>query len=266
MIIKYSRAARRYNFDCFVALDCSDLQRPGRVSGLNNMNKPVLNIDHHVSNAYFGTVNWIEPHASCTCELIWQLYKKLKLPIDKDAAEALYAGLLTDTGSFRYTNTTARTHLIAAELVATGIDVAAVYKNIYANIPYDDLKLLFAILPTMQRSAGGKIAWFEIRKGLVKRNQKIHFDLSDNILNFGRCLKGVEVVVLFKENASKNGTVRINFRSQGLIDVNAIARAFGGGGHRTASGANVSGTLAQVRGRVIASIKKAINACHKKPE
>jgi len=172
MIIKYSRAARRYNFDCFVALDCSDLQRPGRVSGLNNMNKPVLNIDHHVSNAYFGTVNWIEPHASCTCELIWQLYKKLKLPIDKDAAEALYAGLLTDTGSFRYTNTTARTHLIAAELVATGIDVAAVYKNIYANIPYDDLKLLFAILPTMQRSAGGKIAWFEIRKVLLKETKR----------------------------------------------------------------------------------------------
>ncbi|HQJ15621.1 MAG TPA: bifunctional oligoribonuclease/PAP phosphatase NrnA [Candidatus Omnitrophota bacterium] len=260
-VTRYNRSAGRISFDCFVALDCSDLHRTGEVYRLNDVNKPVLNIDHHVSNGYFGTVNWVDPHACCACELVWRLYKKLRIPISRDAALALYAGVVTDTGSFRYANTTSQTHVIAAELVATGIDVAAVYRNIYASIPYEDLKLLASILPTMRRSDDGRIVWFEVSKEILKKQKKIFFDLSENILNFGRSLKGAEVVILFKENVASRGEVRVNFRSHGLVDVNAVAREFGGGGHRTASGATVTGTLPGIRRLVLASVRKAFNAC-----
>ncbi|MDD4940311.1 MAG: bifunctional oligoribonuclease/PAP phosphatase NrnA [Candidatus Omnitrophica bacterium] len=262
MIVKYNRSAPVLRFDCFVALDCSDLHRTGEVYRLNAAHKPVLNIDHHISNGYFGDVNLVDGNASCACELVWRLYKKMHVPVTKQAAVALYAGIMTDTGSFRYSNTTATTHAIAAELVAAGIDVSAVYRNIYGNIPYDDLKLLASILPTMQRSPDGRIVWFEIRKEVLKKQKKIYFDLGENILNYGRSLKGAEAVILFKENISSKNEVRVNFRSHGAIDVNAIAKAFGGGGHRTASGATVAGALSRVKRAVLAVARKSFNARH----
>jgi phosphoesterase RecJ-like protein len=257
MITKYSRTMADIRFDCFVTLDCTDLRRPGQVSSLNTQNKPVLNIDHHVSNAYFGDVNWVDPDACCACELVWRLFKKLRVPIEKNAATALYAGILTDTGSFRYSNTTGMTHAIAADLVARGVDVPAVHRNIYGNIPYDDLKLLAQILPTMQRSGDGKVVWFEIHRELLKKQKKIYFDLSESILNFARSLKGVEVVVLFKGNVAAAGEVRINFRSQGAVDVNAIAQKFGGGGHKAASGATIQGSLSDIKRKVLSAVKRA---------
>ncbi|MFA5100082.1 MAG: bifunctional oligoribonuclease/PAP phosphatase NrnA [Candidatus Omnitrophota bacterium] len=260
MISKYNRKITDIRFDCFVTLDCSDLRRTGEVYRMNTDRKPVLNIDHHISNAYFGDVNWVDPHACCACELVWRLYKKLRVPIEKDEATALYAGILTDTGSFRYSNTTSTTHAIAADLVAQGVDVQAVYRNIYGNIPYDDLKLLSRILPTMQRSSDGKIVWFEIHKELLKKQKKIYFDLSESILNFARSLKGVEVVVLFKENLASAGEVRVNFRSQGAVDVNSVAQKFGGGGHKTASGTTVRGSLGDIKRKVLVQVKKAFNA------
>jgi bifunctional oligoribonuclease and PAP phosphatase NrnA len=260
MITKYNRKVTNIRFDCFVTLDCSDLRRTGEVYRMNTEHKPVLNIDHHVSNAYFGDVNWVDPQACCACELVWRLYKKLRVPIGRDEATVLYAGVLTDTGSFRYSNTTSMTHEIAADLVAQGVDVPAVHRNIYGNIPYGDLKLLAQILPTMQRSSDGKVVWFEIHKELLKKQKKIYFDLSESILNFARSLKGVEVVVLFKENLAAVGEVRVNFRSQGAVDVNAIAQKFGGGGHKTASGTTVRGSLPDIKRKVLASVKKAFNA------
>jgi phosphoesterase RecJ-like protein len=260
MIAKYNRKNKDVRFDCFVALDCSDLKRTGEVYRLNTQNKPILNIDHHISNSYFGTVNWVDAQACCACELVWRLYKKLKVPIGKDAATSLYAGIVTDTGSFRYSNTNSATHKIAADLIAQGIDVPAVYRNIYGNIPYDDLKLLSKILPTMQRSSDGQIVWFEIRKELLGTQKKIYFDLSESILNFARSLKGVQVVVLFKENLTKEGEVRVNFRSQGHVDVNKIAQHFGGGGHKTASGTTVKGDMPHIKREVLSMVKKAFNA------
>jgi phosphoesterase RecJ-like protein len=263
MIAKYNRKNKDIRFDCFAVLDCSDLKRTGEVYRLNDRNKPILNIDHHISNSCFGTVNWVDTKACCASELVWRLYKKLRLPIGKDAATSLYAGIVTDTGSFRYSNTNSQTHKIAAELIAQGIDVPAVYRNIYGNIPYDDLKLLSEILPTMQRSADGQIVWFEIHKELLSKQKKIYFDLSESILNFARSLKGVEVVVLFKENVRSVGEVRVNFRSQGHVDVNKIAQHFGGGGHKTASGTTVKGNLPDIKREVLSMVKKAFHASNK---
>jgi phosphoesterase RecJ-like protein len=256
-IKKFKQNLKNIAFDCFVVLDCSDLRRTAQVYKLNKNHKAILNIDHHISNEGFGNVNWIEPKASSCSEMIYKLYKSLRVPFDRDSALFLYIGILTDTGSFRYTNTTSFTHQAAAELAKYGIDIRQVYKNVYENIAFADMKLLAKILSGLKRQADGKIAWVQLKRSLLKK-RKISFDLSEYILNFARAIKDVEVAVLFKENLWQNGEVRVNFRSQGKVDVNKIAGFFGGGGHKTASGATIHGSIDQVRRRVLAKIKESL--------
>jgi len=248
---------KKIRFDCFVALDCSDLKRTGEAYRINRDNKPILNIDHHISNRRFGDVDWIEPYVSSCSEMIYKLYKKLRLPFDRDTAICIYVGMLTDTASFRYSNTGSATHKAVAELLKHGLDIPLIYKNTYENIPFGDMKFLSKILTRIKRDGGGKIVWFQIEKGLLKKN-KLSFDLTDHILSFARAIKDVEVVVLFKENLGVKDEVRVNLRSQGKIDVNRIASLFGGGGHRTASGATVHGKIEDVRRKVLAKIRESL--------
>jgi phosphoesterase RecJ-like protein len=239
-----------------VVLDCSYLSRTGEVYRLNSQQKPVLNIDHHISNAKFGDINWVEPATSSCSEMIYKLYKAMRIPLERDTAVLLYTGILTDTGSFRYSNTTSFTHRIVSELLKFNLDISQIYKNVYENIPFEDMQLLAKILPTIRREASGKLVWFQIKKNLL-RNKKLSFDLSEHILSFGRAIKDAQVVVLFKENLGVRNEIRVNFRSQGKVDVNRIAQSFGGGGHKTASGATIYGEIEQVRRRVLAKIKQA---------
>jgi len=256
-IKKFKKNLKNIKFDCFVILDCSDLERCGQIYKINTANKPVLNIDHHISNQRFGDVNWVEPHSSSVSEMIYQLYKKLDLPLNREIAMLLYVGILTDTGSFRYPNTTSVTHKIVSQLLRYNLDIAQIYKNVYENIPFQDMKLLSKILPTISRDANGKIAWFQIQRRILK-NKKISFDLTEHILHFARAIKDAEVAVLFKENLGKKNEVRVNLRSQGKVDVNRIASFFGGGGHKTASGATVKGKIEDVRKKVLAKIRESL--------
>jgi len=244
------------DFDCFVILDCADLKRTGSVYKLNTGNNPVLNIDHHISNRNFGNVNWVEPAASSCSEMIYKLYKRLRLPIDKETALLLYTGIMTDTGSFRYSNTSSFTHKAVAELFGSGLDVAQVYRNTYENIPQSDIRLLLKVLPEIRFYCRGRIAWFKIKKGLLKSG-KPRVDLADLILSFGRAIKGVEVVALFKENLGENDEVRVNLRSQGRVDVNMVASFFGGGGHKTAAGCTLHGDINKISKKVLNKIKES---------
>lgn len=258
-IKKLKENISRQEFDCFVVLDCSDLTRTGQVYKINlKKNKPVLNIDHHISNRMFGDVNWVEPFSSCSSEMVYKLYKKMGILPDKESALSLYVGIFTDTGSFRYSNTTAFSHKVAAELLEYGIDVHEVYKNIYEKIPFQDIKFLLKILPTINREASGKIAWFSIRSDML-RNRMMTLDLTDSLLSFARSIKDTEVAVLFKENFGVKDEVSINLRSQGKVDVNKIASFFGGGGHRTASGCTVKGKIDRVRRVVLNKIKENLS-------
>lgn len=257
-IRRYQKGLTSLRFDVMVALDCSDLKRTGEVRFLHKANKAVLNIDHHVSNARFGSVNWVRPDASSCSEMIFEIYKKMNVGVDQKSALLLYVGIMTDTGSFRYSNTSPKTHRIVAELISRGLDVPALYHQIYENIPYADMELLTRILPTMQSQCKGRVVWFEIKKRLLKKQKNISFDLTEHILTFARSIKGVEVALLFRENLTeKESQVRVNFRSQGRIDVNKIAGAFGGGGHCTASGATVKGSLNGVKRNVLRKIAEA---------
>jgi phosphoesterase RecJ-like protein len=256
-IKKFKQKFKKIKFDCFVILDCSDLMRSGDIHKLNLKNKPILNIDHHISNEKFGNINWIDPKASSCCEMIYRLYKKFAIPFDRISATALYVGMLTDTGSFRYSNTSSFTHRAISELMNYGLDVKEIYSYIYENIPFSDMKLLIKILPSMKRLAGGKIVWFEIRRAWLK-NRRISFDLSEYVLSFGRAIKDVEVAVLFKENLGQRRQVRVNFRSGGKIDVNKIAQIFGGGGHKNASGCTIYANIEDAKRKVLTKLKAAV--------
>ncbi len=253
---KYKSNLKRINFDCFVFLDCADLKRTGEVYRINTENKPILNIDHHISNSGFGSVNWIEPGSSCCAEMVYKLYKRLNIPLDREAALFLYTGILSDTGSFRYSNTTSFTHQVVSELLKERLDIPQIYRNIYEDIPYQGMRLVSRVLSGMKRHFAGKVVSFEIKQNLLK-NKKLTFDLSDEVLRFGRAIKGIEVTALFKENLGMKNEIRVNLRSTGLIDVNKIASFFNGGGHKTASGATIKGELRQVKKRVLAKISEA---------
>ncbi len=257
-IIRYKDNLKNVSFDCFVVLDCSDLKRTGEVWRLNKNNKPVINIDHHISNDHFGTYNWVVPHASSACELVYRLYKTMKVPLDPQSALCLYTGMVCDTGSFRYTNTGWQTHRIASDLLKYGVNPAQVYKNVFGNYPLKDMQLISKIQNNIQANAKGNLIWFEVKKDWLKKYKTIYADLSDQVLSFGRQVKGAEVVALFKENLGLKSEVRVNFRSQGKVDVNEIAKSFGGGGHRTAAGCTIAGRLDDIKKKVLRKIEEKL--------
>ena len=255
LIKLYSPSLKNIDFDCMVVLDCTDLNRVGQVRFLNTENKPVINIDHHISNRGFGTVNLVEPYASSASEVVFRLYKEMRLPFDKDVAVLLYAGMLTDTGSFRYSNTTDSTHKAVAELLRFDFNANQIYRNIYENIPFADMQLLSKALTRIHRDAAGRVAWVEVPAKLL-RHKKLSFDLGDHILSFARSIKGIQAVALFRENLGSKKEIRVNFRSNGAVDVNEVAQAFGGGGHKTASGCTIAGKLSEVRRKVLSKIRQ----------
>ncbi len=257
IIRKLDRRSPSIKFDCLVVLDCADLKRTGDLWRLNKDNKPILNIDHHISNQGFGDVHWVDAHASSCSEMIYRIYKQMRLPISKPEAVAMYTGIMTDTGSFRYSNTSSFTHQAVAELLKFDINVPLIYRYVYENLALDETKLLIKLLPKISFSGQGKIAYFKLKRGMLK-DGAISMDLGDQLLSFGRSIKGVEVVALFKESLGAKNQVRINLRSHGKVDVNKIAAIFGGGGHKTASGCTVHGEINWVIKKVLASIQRVL--------
>jgi phosphoesterase RecJ-like protein len=232
---------RMKKYDAAIILDCSDISRIGSAVNFISESTPILNIDHHVSNEYFGDINLVDKDASSVCEILYLLFKQLNSKIDKDIAVCLYTGIVTDTGSFRYTNTRALTHFVTCELLKWKIDVVGIYRSIYQNLELSDLKFLNRALANIRQDVTGRIAWVRITRKLIKKYRP-KIDLTDNILNFLRSLKDVEVCVLLRERSGEGKNVRINLRSQGKVDVNKIAQHFGGGGHKTASGVTLRDT------------------------
>lgn len=256
-IVKYSPKLKNLDFDCLVVLDCSDLNRTGDAYKVNKLNKPIINVDHHISNSYFGSVNLVEPHASSCCEIIFKLFKAAKVPYKYESAIALYVGIMTDTGSFHYSNTSSFTFYAASELVKCGLNVQQIYRMIYEDKPFKDLMILAGILSSVKLANKGRVAWVVLNKNHTS-NKNLSFDLSEKILSFCRSIKGVEVAVLFKEIETFVPQVKVNFRSQGKVDVNKVAKFFEGGGHKTASGCTINSTLISAKRAVFNKIAKEL--------
>jgi phosphoesterase RecJ-like protein len=236
--------------DGVVALDVSDVKRLGQLtSAVRRMQGPRIVIDHHVpTDEPAGDVILADTAACATAELLYDVARELGLTITTEIATALYAAILTDTGGFRYSNTTPRCHAIAADLLGHGVDPEAMYRRIYASLTPGRLHLLRDALDTLGVDERHGIAWLSIRNDALERYEVSAEDL-DGIVEHPRSIAGTRVALFFRDLGY--GKVKVSFRSTGDVDVNVLARRFGGGGHAKASGALIPGSLEQVLDRVV---------------
>jgi bifunctional oligoribonuclease and PAP phosphatase NrnA len=244
-------------FDCMVFLDCSDKSRTGKVANLLTNKTRTINIDHHISNTYFADVNMVDAKASSACEMVYRIFRRLNVNISLDAAIALYSGIIADTGSFRFNNTGAETHRVAAELIELGVGVARVYNDLYQTNSPGDIKLLGNVLSNMESDSSGKVVWAEVSYGILDDLPEI--DLGELVLGMLRSVKGIEVAIVFKEIKGEKNQVRVNFRSQSYFDCNKLAGEFSGGGHKNASGATITGNLKDIKSKIIKRAREMLN-------
>lgn len=237
-------------------VDCSDFNRCGKVVKIIPKGAPIIVIDHHISNTQFGDINWVNPRSSSTGEMIYELYKAMKAPFNRMSAICLYTAIMTDTGSFRYSTTSDKTHQAVAELLKFDIFADKVYQDVYQSNTYADVLLLKEALDTLSIDKNGRIAWFKINKDAPESDTLA--DQTDNILDFARRIRGIEVCFLLKKSKDKKG-VRVNLRSKGKIDVSKVAHYFGGGGHKNASGCTIPGAFAEAERKVLERIRRAFN-------
>jgi bifunctional oligoribonuclease and PAP phosphatase NrnA len=218
-----------------VFLDCGNIDRMP-VDFLQREGQHILNIDHHHDNTRFGTVNLVVGDASCTAEILWELSKELRVEITRSMAEALYIALITDTGRFMYENTGARAHLMAAELIEAGVDVAAVYRRLYQDLPFPRLQLLARALAGVRRYDNGRLTVAHLSRGDFGETGALESD-SEGVVDHLRSVEGTAVAALIRDLVDRNGR-KVSLRStDGAVDVSVIARSLGGGGHRQAAGA-----------------------------
>jgi len=268
MLEKYSFIPRRelltkppsepQDFDVVIALDTAIENRLGTARDAVKSAKTCINIDHHPSNPGYGDLVYIDADAPATGQIIFELIKSQQLPFDRDIAENLYVAISTDTGSFQYPNTTARTFEIAAELIRAGIDVGGISQKLYENYPRRRIELLRELLDTMQFDANGKIASFKLSLATAHRLGVLPED-NEGLIDHLRAIRGVIVAVFFEELL--DGKVRVSMRSKDeAANVCAICKQFGGGGHTLAAGARIRGNLSEVEQRVLAAVSDVIAA------
>ena len=254
--LKKYKKKDKYNFDVAILLDSSNISRIGEVANLITEDKFTIVIDHHVSNNARADINLVRTDASSTSEIIYDLFKMLKCKINKEIATFLYVGILTDTGSFRYRNTSSYTHEVVADLLRLKLAVDKIYRDIYELIPACEIRLVIDLLKNFKLDASGRIAWLAIKREVFLKN-KLQIDLGSYILGLLRSMKDVEVALLFKESRDKK-RVEVNFRSNDKVDVSKFAAKFGGGGHKLASGCIVKGSLGKIEKIIISKLKKEL--------
>ena len=227
-----------------VFLDCGNLER-NPAEAFRRPGAHIVNIDHHHDNTRFGTVNYVLPEASCTAEIVWDLMYGLGVQATVNIAEALYVGLITDTGRFMYENTGPRAHEMAADLIRHGVDVHEIYRRVYEGVPYGKLALLARGLAKVARYDGGRLTVTELdAQDFAQSGAEESY--SEGVIDFLRAVEGTLVAALIRERISADGdnggrARKVSLRaSDDRVDVSAIARAQGGGGHRQAAGFSTS--------------------------
>ena len=254
--IKPYQEGKKESYDVAIVVDCGELNRVGKVKNLFRKDKILINIDHHVTNDFFGDLNLVEPAASSTAEMLYELLVKAGCVFNKSLATHLYIGIMTDTGSFRYENTTARTHAIIAELLKFKVSAAAIYRKLYEVISFHDLKEFTKIINNFDIFLAGKVVCVQLSQKTLSRFSG-EFDLRDAIFRFLRSIGGVEVFVILTE-IDKDRT-RVNLRSTNTFDVAKLANNFnGGGGHRRASGGIINKNIPGAQKEALGKIEKAL--------
>ena len=235
------------NYEAAIILECDSIQRT-RLQGLED--RFLINIDHHLSGRPFAHVNWIDPKAVATAELVYRLAREAAVTITADIATCLYTAVLTDTGSFMFAGTNEHTFSLARELVIAGADPARCARNIYFAHSTAKMRLLGAALSNLHRE--GSLAWIWITREQMERCGAKEED-CEGLVNYALSIQDVEVAAFFRE--LPDGRYRVSLRSKGALNVATVAEQFGGGGHECASGLSLNGPLSVAVARVVAQMR-----------
>lgn len=236
-----------------ICVDCADFQRVGLTKRHFASDALIVNIDHHPTNNGYGYVNLIKPDAAATAEILFDLLKTFEVEWDIDVATALYTGLLTDTGGFRYSNTSPKVMAAVSELLELGVNGPMLAETLLEEMTLGQVKVLNRALSTLQLSPNGDIAWVSITPQDMLDCEAANEDL-EGIVNYPRNIRGVEVGILFKVIHER--AVKASFRSAGKVDVAALAQVFGGGGHTRAAGARIDTTLEEAIPMVLQEVRR----------
>ncbi|GAM09978.1 bifunctional oligoribonuclease and PAP phosphatase NrnA [Geobacter sp. OR-1] len=239
---------------CFV-LDVGEFGRAGKAVVTCPNIGAFINIDHHLSCDEFGLINLIDSNACATGALIYRIIKAAGHSITNEIAQSIYTAVITDTGSFRYSNSNPEAFVIAGEMIACGVNAWNIAEKLYESQPRKRLELLAQVLPTLTFSPKGDVASVTVTMDMYEKTGTGP-ELTDGFINYPRSINGVEVALLFRE--LKPGSWKIGFRSKGKVDVASLSAAFGGGGHHNAAGCNMDGTFTEVRDRLFSHLDKVL--------
>lgn len=242
------------DFDAAIIMECGDLGRPG-VAGLDRFF--VINIDHHPDNAGYGQVNWFDQSAAACGEMVFDLVAALGVPLSREIATHVYLAILTDTGSFHYSSISPRTFDICRQAIEAGVDPVFVSRTVHDNNSLGRLKLFGAILTGMEIDGSGRIATLYLDHAMA-RAAAGGYDDTEGLINFPLSVKDIQAVVFFKQTEGED--YRVSLRSKGNVDVGAIAKAFGGGGHKNAAGCSARGAIGALKASFASQIARAIDA------
>ena len=245
------------SLDGAIIVDISDWDRLGDLGAvLRSNNIPIICIDHHIPTDVIGSIQIIDRSASSTGELIYDFLIDSKADFNTEIVNALYTSILTDTGSFRYSNTTAKTHLIAADLHNRGVDTKTIFRNIYENYSKNRYYLMGQLLVNMKFECQDRLVWFVVSRQLVEETGVQPWEI-EGLSELTRNISNVELSIMFTE--TENGT-KVSFRSRGNVPVNELAHQFGGGGHKFACGAMLNMDTDKATSLVIEKAKKLLGA------
>lgn len=235
------------HYQAAILLECDSVKRTN-LQGLEE--QFLINIDHHVSGKPFAHLNWIDPNACATAEMIYRLGRAAGVPICSDVATCLYTAVLTDTGAFCFVGTCERTFALAQELVRAGANPARIAQSVYFAYPISKMRLLGAALSGLHRD--GDLAWMAVNREQMERCGALDED-CEGLVNYALGIDGIEVAVFFRELADHRW--RVSLRSKGAVDVSHVAARFGGGGHFCASGCALEGPVSVAAERVLAQLR-----------
>jgi len=241
------------DFDAAIIMECGDLGRTG-VAGLDRFF--VVNIDHHPGNTGYGRINWFDAGAAACGEMVFDLVRALGVKLSLEIATHIYLAILTDTGSFHYSSISTRTFDICHEALEAGVDPVLVARNVYDSNNMGRLKLFGAVLSAMQIDGTGRIAIVYLDHEMAREAGGTYED-TEGLINLPLTVKEIQAVVFFKQ--AEGEEYRVSMRSKGNIDIGAVAKEFGGGGHKNAAGCTVNGAIDALQKLLLEKIEQAID-------
>lgn len=242
-------------FDVAIVLDCGELDRIGNAAEVLQHVAIIVHIDHHSSSDDFGQVNLVRPECSSTAEILYEIFQAIPVSLSPEAAENIYTAILTDTGSFRFANTTAKALDIAAEMVALGVAPDKVASEVYESMSPERLRLLALSLDTLTLRSNGRLAAMHVSRRMLEETETTLMD-TDGFVNYPRGINTAEMAIFFREMDS--GKVNVSLRSRGGLNVAEFARNYEGGGHHNAAAFRAEGSLVEVAEEVLAAAEEFI--------